>query len=390
MIYLTNINLNQNELQNAIIQPLVASPATGKLGQIYYNSATSKIMYYDGTEWKTVGVVVESSEANGKIKVDGVEMTVYTLPIATPDTLGGIRIGTGLNIDASTGTVSVSGGASVESANKLTTARTISLSGEASGSVSFDGSNDVDLAVTLVGQPTKLSEFENDEGFIKSTVDNLQNYYKKTETYTKTEVTTLIGNLKTIELQVVNTLPTTGQSNVIYLKKNTGSGNNSYDEYLWITDTEGSRFELIGTTEVDLSTYLTKTGDASKTTVTPATQTTAPASGSSLDKYIGYVKGKVDGLATVASTGKYTDLTDRPRETKVVTGSIAAGSLTATLNPGNAAATLISYFAIDATTNEQIMCDVKTVSATKAVTFTIAAAYSHAINLTATYSVPAV
>ena len=67
MIYLTNINLNQNELQNAVIQPLATAPATGKLGQIYCNSTTSKIMYYNGTEWTTVGVVVESSEANGKI-----------------------------------------------------------------------------------------------------------------------------------------------------------------------------------------------------------------------------------------------------------------------------------------------------------------------------------
>lgn len=278
------------------------------------------------------------------------------------------------------------------STNDFTDALNTKLTGiEAGAQVNVQSDwNATEGDALILNKPTKLSQFTNDQNFIDNTVDNLQNYYKKTETYTKTEVTTLIGNLKTIELQVVTELPETGQSNVIYLKKNAGTGNNSYDEYLWITDADGSRFELIGTTEVDLSTYLTKTGDASKTTVTPATQATAPADGSSLDKYIGYVKGKVDGLATVASTGKYTDLTDRPVETKVVTGSIAAGSLTATLNPGNAAATLVSYFAIDATTNEQIMCDVKTVAASKAVIFTIAAAYANAINLTATYTVPAV
>lgn len=99
MIYLTNINLNQNELQNAVIQPLATAPATGKLGQIYCNSTTSKIMYYNGTEWTTVGVVVESSEANGKIKVDGVEMTVYTLPAASSEALGGVKLGQGFEID---------------------------------------------------------------------------------------------------------------------------------------------------------------------------------------------------------------------------------------------------------------------------------------------------
>ncbi len=56
-------------------------------------------MYYDGTKWTTVGVVVESSEANGKIKVDGVEMTVYTLPVASSEALGGVKLGQGFEID---------------------------------------------------------------------------------------------------------------------------------------------------------------------------------------------------------------------------------------------------------------------------------------------------
>ena len=100
MIYLTNINLNQNELQNAVIQPLATAPANPKLGQIYCNSTSSRIMWYNGTKWVTVGVVVESSKTNGNIKVDGVEMSVYELPIATEDKLGGIKVGTGFTIDA--------------------------------------------------------------------------------------------------------------------------------------------------------------------------------------------------------------------------------------------------------------------------------------------------
>lgn len=99
MIYLTNINLSQNELQNAVIQPLAVAPASGKLGQIYCDSTTSKIMYHNGTDWQTVGVVVEASEANGKIKVDGVEMTVYTLPMASTEAIGGIKIGQGFEVN---------------------------------------------------------------------------------------------------------------------------------------------------------------------------------------------------------------------------------------------------------------------------------------------------
>ena len=37
-IYLTNINLSGNELQNAIVQPLATPPSNPKLGQIYTDS----------------------------------------------------------------------------------------------------------------------------------------------------------------------------------------------------------------------------------------------------------------------------------------------------------------------------------------------------------------
>jgi len=45
-----NINLNTNQLQNAVIQPLGADPAS-ITGRIYYNSGTNKLKIYDGTDW---------------------------------------------------------------------------------------------------------------------------------------------------------------------------------------------------------------------------------------------------------------------------------------------------------------------------------------------------
>ncbi len=45
----------------------------------------------------------------------------------------------------------------------------------------------------LIGAPTKLSEFENDGVFITKDVDNLSNYYKKNEVYTKTEENNLLS-----------------------------------------------------------------------------------------------------------------------------------------------------------------------------------------------------
>ncbi len=45
-----NIDLNVNQLQNVVIQPLGADPA-GTAGRIYYNSGTNKLKLYDGTQW---------------------------------------------------------------------------------------------------------------------------------------------------------------------------------------------------------------------------------------------------------------------------------------------------------------------------------------------------
>lgn len=54
-LFLTDINLNKNELQNAVIQCLTSHPASPKTSQIYYNT-TDKIMYqYNGTQWVAVG-----------------------------------------------------------------------------------------------------------------------------------------------------------------------------------------------------------------------------------------------------------------------------------------------------------------------------------------------
>ena len=45
-----NLNLNNNQIQNVIIQPLGADPS-GVAGKIYYNSGTSKLRLYDGSAW---------------------------------------------------------------------------------------------------------------------------------------------------------------------------------------------------------------------------------------------------------------------------------------------------------------------------------------------------
>lgn len=85
---------------------------------------------------------------------------------------------------------------------------------------------------------------------------DLVNYYLKTETYSKSEVDSLISTVSSLNIQVVATLPTTDIStSTIYLVPKTGSTNDIYNEYIYVN----SNWELIGTTEIDLSNYYTST-----------------------------------------------------------------------------------------------------------------------------------
>ena len=111
----------------------------------------------------------------------------------------------------------------------------------------------------------------NADNALEATIDGLRSkvyadlaayYYTKSETYSQAQVNNLIASVNKPAFEVVDTLPESGEQNVIYLvKKDTSSEQNDvYDEYIWITDEDGaSHWEHIGSTAVDLSNYYTKT-----------------------------------------------------------------------------------------------------------------------------------
>lgn len=74
MNYLTNLNLNKNELQNAVIQPLSVAPSNPKEGQIYYNSTDKFIYRYNGTAWGPIGVVYQQGSTAGAV-ITGLDNT---------------------------------------------------------------------------------------------------------------------------------------------------------------------------------------------------------------------------------------------------------------------------------------------------------------------------
>lgn len=127
-----------------------------------------------------------------------------------------------------------------------------------------------------------------------------------------------------LSFEVVEELPETGSDGVIYLVPN---GEDSYTEYLWIADEE--RFEIIGTTDVDLTNYYTKSeSDGLFATQVVVNEEIAAriqgdadintTLGTKADKSDTYTKTQVDDAlalkqdASTAFSGDYDDLTNKP------------------------------------------------------------------------------
>jgi hypothetical protein len=113
--YLNSINLNQNELQYAVIQNLGVAPVTATEGQIYYDTVTDKLQLRTASAWVPI---LSGTDTN----------TTYTL--ATAPTGTAIRL---TGSDSTTNDVTLTGAGTVvitrTSANTLTITGTDSAAG---------------------------------------------------------------------------------------------------------------------------------------------------------------------------------------------------------------------------------------------------------------------
>ena len=98
--------------------------------------------------------------------------------------------------------------------------------------------------------PIRLSQLSNDCGFVTRAVTDLEQYYRKSETFTRAEVQALVSAVPKFKVEVVDTLPTEAiAADVIYLVPGGQNGQDLYAEYLYVN----GRWELLGTQQLELA-----------------------------------------------------------------------------------------------------------------------------------------
>ena len=66
-LFLVNIDMHGNEIQNVVLQPLATAPSNPTVGRIYYDTTESMLKTYDGTKWSSVGAVISVNGQAGAV-----------------------------------------------------------------------------------------------------------------------------------------------------------------------------------------------------------------------------------------------------------------------------------------------------------------------------------
>ena len=136
--FLTNIDLNLSELQNAVVQNLASDPTTGNVdGRIYYNSVADELRVYANGAWTAIGSGDINSVVGTANEVD-VSVVDGTATISLPATINADTTG------------------NAATATKLSTARAIELSGDVTGTANFDGSAAINISTTIAANSVTL------------------------------------------------------------------------------------------------------------------------------------------------------------------------------------------------------------------------------------------
>lgn len=115
----------------------------------------------------------------------------------------------------------------------------------------LEGYTTPDAVATAI--TSALTNYATNTGVTTAITTALANYM--TTSQVNDAIASAVAAAGNIVFKTVDALPETGESNVIYLVPNgADAGSNVKDEYMWID----GRFELFGSTRVDLTQYWSK------------------------------------------------------------------------------------------------------------------------------------
>ena len=273
--YLTDINLNKNELQNAVIQKLGTDPSAGlTAGWLIYNTTSNQLKVYDGSAWTNVGG-----------DITGVNITAGTGLTGTVNTTSGQHTQT-ITLDDTAVTAASYGSSTaipvitIDAQGRITAASTAAISSTLTisddvGTPNTDGvtvgtdtlvfagtTNEIDTLVSnnqvkigLVANPTVSGNLIVSGNLTVS----------GTTTTVNTETINLADNIITLNS---NEAGTPSENGGIEIERGTSTNvalrwNETSDK--WQLTEDGSAYEEIQT--IQNSTYSASIGDGSQTAI---------------------------------------------------------------------------------------------------------------------------
>lgn len=332
MHFLTNLDLNRNELQNAVIQPLAVPPADPSPGQIYFDTVDGRLKQWNGSAW------VSGGGSNGGGAVDSVNGRTGAVTLSKSDVGLGSADNTSDAAKKSAFTGAIAGGDTGFVTGDA-------VSGALAGKLSLAGG-------TMSG-PIAMGSCR---------ITGLGAPAADADAATKKYADDLIAGLGTCldfkgTVASASALPLTGnKKGDVYIV----TADNS--EYVWISASASgslSDYEKLGTT-ADLSGYLEKAG---------GTMTGALAMGSH----------RITGLANGASANDAVNYGQLTGLIKTAAGTIAASGTSAAVSYSG---TLISAYAVMG--GVMVSLDVTVTAGT--VTFTTAEPPGAAVTCTVVYA----
>lgn len=160
---------------------------------------------------------------------------------------------------------------------------------------------------------------------------------------TKEELATAIGKITSFEFLIVSSLPNPGAKGTIYLVEST-SGNqssvenkNTYDEFIWV----GSKYEKIGTTDINLSDYM-NAADIADTYLSKTDASTTYATKGEVSTLDSKVDANTVAISKAVSTVASQGLTDEEKSNaRANIGAQVAGNYAGSSSAGGSATSAV-------------------------------------------------